>query len=68
MLSWIVRLLLVAGGVVAEWFVSRDAPNFSVVQGIVALFLLVLVVFVLAFWPAHWSHAINRKGTPPGKP
>jgi hypothetical protein len=59
-LSWIVRLLMIAAGVVAEWFVSRDAPNFGVLQGAVSLLLLVLSVFVLAFWPPRWSQTIER--------
>jgi hypothetical protein len=60
MLSWIVRLLLIAAGIVAGWFVARDAPNFGVIQGAMALLLLVLIVFVLALWPARWTQAIER--------
>jgi uncharacterized membrane protein YoaK (UPF0700 family) len=59
-LSWIVRLLMIAAGVVAEWFVSRDAPNFGVLQGAISLLLLVLIVFVLALWPRRWSQSIER--------
>lgn len=60
MLSWLVRLLLLASGTVAGWMVAQDAPNFGVVQAMVAVLLVALVVFVLAFWPARWSHVIDR--------
>jgi hypothetical protein len=51
MLGWLVRVLLVAGGVIAGWLVGRDAPNFTFVQTVATLLLIVLVVAVLAFWP-----------------
>ena len=59
-LSWIVRLLMIAAGALAEWFVARDAPNFGVLQGAISLLLLVLIVFVLALWPPRWSQTIER--------
>lgn len=62
MLSWLVRLLLIVSGVIAECFVARDALNFVVIQGVIALILGVLIVFVLAFWPARWSDFLNRFG------
>ncbi len=49
MISWIVRLLMIAAGVVTSWFVAKDAVNFGVVQMMVALLLLTLVVAVLRF-------------------
>jgi hypothetical protein len=60
MISWIARGLLILAGVITGWFVSRDAPNFGVVQGMVAVALLGLTVAVLAFWPARWTHLLNR--------
>ena len=51
MIGWIVRGLLSAGGIVAGWFVTRDAPNFGVIQMMMALLLLTFVVAVIAFWP-----------------
>jgi hypothetical protein len=60
MISWIVRGLLAAGGVVAGLFVAKDAPNFGVVQMVMALMLLTFVVAVIAFWPARWTIALNR--------
>lgn len=51
MLGWLVRVLLVAGGVIAGWLVGRDAPNFTFVQTVATLLLIVVVVAVFAFWP-----------------
>ena len=60
MISWMVRGALIVAGVVAGWFVSRDSPNFSLVQGMTALLVIVLIVAVLAFWPSRWTHLLNR--------
>ncbi len=48
MLSWLIRLILIPSGVIAGWFVAKDAPNFGIVQATVALFLIVFVVAVIA--------------------
>lgn len=63
MISWLVRVLLIAAGAVAQWFVTADSPNFGIVQGVVGLLLLTLIVFVLAYWPRSWSHRLNRGPT-----
>jgi len=47
-LTWLLRLILIPSGVVAGWFVAKDAPNFGIVQATVALFLIVFVVAVIA--------------------
>ena len=60
MLGWIVRVLLIAAGVVASWLVAKDSPQFGVMQMAVALILVVLVIAVLAFWPERWTHILNR--------
>jgi hypothetical protein len=62
MISWLVRGVLIVSGAVTGWFVSKDAANFSLIQGMAALLVVVLAVFVLAFWPARWSHLLNRRG------
>ena len=62
MIGWIVRGLLLAAGTVTGWFVSKDALNFEIVQMAVALIMLALVVFALAFWPRGWTHWLNRRG------
>ncbi len=50
-MGWIVRALLIAGAVVASWFVARDALNFHVTSFVAALSLFVCLVALLAFWP-----------------
>lgn len=62
MLAWVVRLILLAADFVAGFFVAEDALNFEVVQGVIAAFLIALVVFVLAFWPPSWTHFFNQLG------
>lgn len=65
MLSWIVRLLLIAAGFVAEWFVARDSLNFGVIQAVITLLMITMIVAVAAFWPHRWSEWINRNGRAP---
>lgn len=60
MISWVVRLLLIAASVVTSWFVAKDAVNFGIIQMMVALLLLTLVVAILAFWPSRWTIKLNR--------
>ena len=60
MIGWIVRGLLIAGGTIASWFVAKDAPGFGVIQMMVATLLPALIVAVIAFWPARWTHALDR--------
>lgn len=47
-MNLLIRLILIPAGLVASWFVARDAPNFGIVQTMVAIFLLVFVVAVFA--------------------
>ena len=61
MISWLVRGVLIVSGAVTGWFVSKDAPNFSLIQAMGALLVIALAVFVLAFWPARWSHLLDRR-------
>ena len=55
MLHWLIRGLLIVAGVVTGWFVAGDAPNFGIVQVMVALMLITLAVAAVAFWPAGWK-------------
>jgi hypothetical protein len=48
MIGWIARGLLIAGGIVASWFMTKDAPQFGVLRVAVATILLALIVGVLA--------------------
>jgi CHASE2 domain-containing sensor protein len=62
--SLIVRGLLIISGTVTGWFVASDAPNFSFIQGMVSLLVVAVVVFVIAFWPARWTHLLDRRNKP----
>lgn len=46
----IARMLLIAGGIIAGWFVASDALNFPIVSFLIAMFLFVGLVALLAFW------------------
>jgi len=60
MFGWIVRVLLIAAGVVTSWFVARDAAVFGVAQVMMALVLITAIVAILAFWPSQWTITMNR--------
>jgi hypothetical protein len=60
MISWIVRLLMIAAGVMTSWFVAKDAPIFGVAQMMMTLILIALIVAIVAFWPQRWTLALNR--------
>ena len=64
MLGWVARVLLIVAGFVTSWFVTKDTPQFGLMQMAVALILFVLVVFVLAFWPERWTHMLSRLHKP----
>ena len=53
MVERIADWLETAGGAVAQWFIPKDAVNFSVVAGLISLAVLALVVGVIALWPRH---------------
>jgi hypothetical protein len=55
MFTWIVRALLVLAGVIASWFIGKDAPGFASVQMTIATLLFVAVVAVAAFWPLPYK-------------
>ena len=61
MVSLIVRGLLLISGTVTGWFVARDAPNFSFIQGMVSLVVIAVIVFVIAFWPTRWTDRLNER-------
>ncbi len=58
-MDWIVGGLLIVAGVVAGWFVSKDATNFVLLQGVTALLLFMLLIAVLTFWPTGWSRFLK---------
>jgi len=59
-MGWIVRGLLIVAGFVASWLVAKDSPQFGIMQMAVTLVLVILVVWVLAFWPERWTHILKR--------
>jgi len=60
MFAWLVRALVIVSGFVASWLVTKDSPQFAVMEGAETLLLVVLIVAVLAFWPERWTHILNR--------
>jgi hypothetical protein len=64
MINWIAQGLLDSAGFVASCFITREAPQFGVMQGALALVLLVSIVAVLALWPAQWTilDQLHKKG------
>jgi hypothetical protein len=59
-ISWVIRIFLVVAGSLAGWVVARDQPVFGLVQSLIVLMLLVLIVYVVAFWPDQWKHPFAR--------
>jgi hypothetical protein len=49
-LSWPADALLYIGGIVASWIVSSDAPDFIVVQMMIATLVLAAVVATVVYW------------------
>jgi len=49
MFSWLTRGVLIAAGFVASWFMTKDTPQFGVMEMAVTTLLIVLIVAVLAF-------------------
>lgn len=60
-LSWLLRPLLVLAAIIAGWFVAEEAPNFGVVQMVVAVFLIAALVALAAFWEAVMERVRERK-------
>jgi hypothetical protein len=59
-LSWPADLLLNAGGVVASWFVSKDASSFVVIQAMVATLVLAAVVSIFVYWQSLIEYFQSR--------
>jgi len=60
-LSWLLRPLLLLAAIIAGWFVAEEAPNFGVVQMVVAVFLIAALVALAAFWEAVMERLRERK-------
>ena len=48
----IARGLLLLGGVIAGFFVAKDADNYAFVSFVAGMVLFVLFVALVTFWPA----------------
>lgn len=51
MMSWVIRILLFMGGIVASWFVTRDSNHYPIISFVSALLLLTIFISIWAFWP-----------------
>ncbi len=60
-LSWLLRPLLFLAAIIAGWFVAEEAPNFGVVQMVVAVFLIAALVALAAFWETVMERVRERK-------
>ena len=59
-LGWLVRIIMAVASVITGWFVTRDAPNHSLIEMAVGLFLITIFVAGLAFGPAMLARFRNR--------
>lgn len=59
MVGWLVRLIFIPSGIIAGWFVAKDAPNFSAVQLVVGLLLMFFIVLVMIV--ASWLENVRSK-------
>ena len=59
-LSWPADLLLNAGGLVASWFVSKDASSFVVIQAMVATLVLAAIVSMFVYWQSLIDYFHSR--------
>jgi hypothetical protein len=64
MFNWLARGVLIAAGFVVSWFMTKDSPQFGIMEMAVAILLFMLIVAVLAFWPERWTQILNRLHNP----
>jgi hypothetical protein len=61
MFNWLARGVLIAAGFVVSWFMTKDSPQFGIMEMAVAVLLFMLL---LAFWPASWTQILSRLHKP----
>ncbi len=61
MLNFLVRPIMFLSALIAAVFVARDAPNFTVIQMVVGLLLIVTLVGIGACWET-FSARFRRNG------
>lgn len=64
MIGWLVRILLLAGGVVAGWFVPRDELGYTIIQFVVVLLIILAFSVATIYLPV----LLGRWKDPPDKP
>jgi hypothetical protein len=62
MVEWIVQIVLVIAGAIADWFIVRDSPNFDLVQMTVGILLVILVVAIAIYSPFLVRRFRTRRG------
>jgi hypothetical protein len=65
MMDWIAQAPLDSAGFIVSCFISRETPQFAVMEGSLALVLLVFIVALVAFWPPQWTiplKQLHKKG------
>jgi hypothetical protein len=60
-LNILIRPIMFLSAAIAAFFVARDAPNFTIIQMVVGLFLTLALVAIGAFWETL-SDCFRRKG------
>ena len=60
MLNILIRPIMFLSAAIAAFFVARDAPNFTIIQMVVGLLLIVALVAIGAFWETL-SDRLGRK-------
>ena len=51
MIGWLVRFLLLAGGVVAGWFVPRDELGYTIIQFAIVLLIILAASVATLYLP-----------------
>ena len=48
---WILRILMLVAAPIAGLFVARDTLNFSILQTMIVILLIIGVLILVAVWP-----------------
>jgi hypothetical protein len=54
MIDWIVGILMMIGGFIADWIIAPDNPNFELVQAAIGTIVLAAFIALIAFSPKIW--------------
>lgn len=49
-MNLLLRPIMFLAAIIAGWFVASDAVNFTIIEMVVALFLIAIIVAIAAFW------------------